>query len=342
MEGQKRNRNGSLKVVSQRDPWYDPENDILLPEEDKELFGMIGEVMKGKFDIEDAGNDPCFAETDRMAADIVSEYNKKEKMNRELEKFINAGVSFQNDPGKIGEEIKDINKEIKEIELDTIAADLVGKWNDQKQKNIKDPVKKEISDFVKGAADRLTNAVPESEGSNVKRAGRSIYIKYISLAAAVVAGAIFILKILLPSADPEKLFTEYYQPLSAVQSVTRGAGNDAASAAFSSALESYRNGRYEEAFLGFSDITAKDTSFLPARFFAGLTDIALGKYDQASQLLKEVAGRGSEYTKETFWYLGLTLLRTGDKESAAGYFSKLSGSPGYYSDRSGEILRRLK
>ncbi len=111
---------------------------------------------------------------------------------------------------------------------------------------------------------------------------------------------------------------------------------------FSVAVESYRNGKYEEASAGFSDIIVKDSSFVSARFFLGLTDIGLGRFDQASQLLKEVISRKFEYSKEAAWYLGLALLKTGNEAGASECFSSLSLSPGFYSDRAGKILRRLR
>ena len=85
-----------------------------------------------------------------------------------------------------------------------------------------------------------------------------------------------------------------------------------------------------------------DTSVIAPRFLMGITQLAMGKYDQAIHLLGSIAGRSVEYRKEAFWYLGLTYLKTGEKESAANCFEFLSKSPGFYCDRSKKLVRRLK
>jgi tetratricopeptide (TPR) repeat protein len=74
----------------------------------------------------------------------------------------------------------------------------------------------------------------------------------------------------------------------------------------------------------------------------GLTQLAMGNYDQAIEDLTAAINSSGEYGKEAHWYLGLTYLKTGNKQSAAECFRFLGQSEGYYQDRSAEILRRLR
>ncbi len=216
MNEQKGNIINGSDDPGRRDPWFDPENDIILSGSDKELFGMISDYMTGKFDIEDVNNDPLYEETDRIVAGIISEYKNKAVHNKINEMFIKENFSSDIAQEEVGKEILNIKKEINERNLDNTAADWVKKWNDAKQKNTGDPKKKEIRDFVTGSIDNYTVFERSSSAGMKKSTGRSLYIRYIALAAAVIAGAVFIIKALVISDDPERLFNNYYQPLSVI------------------------------------------------------------------------------------------------------------------------------
>jgi TolA-binding protein len=170
---------------------------------------------------------------------------------------------------------------------------------------------------------------------------RTHLTRYVSLSAAAVISAFILLRTLLPSSDPEKLFKSNYEPFKAVSSITRSAESGETDA-YSSALEQYRLGNYQTATAGFSTAILKDTSSIAPRFFMGLAQMGMGNYDQAVNLLSGISGRSGEYHKEAVWYLGLAYLMEGEKEKAAGCFGLLAQSPGFYSERAGKIFRRLK
>lgn len=326
------------KGMREKDPWYDRENNLLLTDEDNVLCMEIDDFMKGKVDIEDAMNDPRYNEIDGIAAGIISEYarnTRTEDENFVRESFCTEPVTAMNP-----EEVNDINREILENDLDKVAEGWIREWNDRKGKSVKNRGSEEISTYI---LDSLKDAAgPESviSKSGRKSTGRKLYLRYLASAAAVITGLIFLARSIMPSDDPGKLFVKYYQPLSAIQSVTRG-GNYAGDA-MNKAIEFYRLGRYEEASLAFSDILSGDASAGEAGFFLGITDLALGKYASASELLEKTSYNKGAYESEALWYLGLTYLKTGNREGASGCFSRLSQSPGFYSRSAGKILRRLK
>jgi tetratricopeptide (TPR) repeat protein len=111
---------------------------------------------------------------------------------------------------------------------------------------------------------------------------------------------------------------------------------------YSAAIESYRSGNFQESATAFSGIASHDVTSSSARFFLGLTLIQMDKYEEAVLHLQPVADSREGYVKEAKWYLGLTYIKLGEMEKAAKYFEELSQTPGYYSDRSGKILRRIK
>jgi TolA-binding protein len=228
----------------------------------------------------------------------------------------------------ITKEIEDIEREIAESHLDATVGELVEEWNDHKRDNVKNPSREEIRSFVTG-----------SLAQEQKKPAGKMFIRYALLAAAIITGTIFVVRTLLPSSDPGELFKNYYKPFMAVSEVTRGSE---ASGQFAAGIESYRNGRYGEAYSAFSDVLQNDQSSVTVNFFLGITGIATGDYEKAAEKLKVVTTAGGEYSKEAEWYLGLALLISGDINGAKENFGNLAKSPGYYSERSGEILRRLK
>ena len=111
---------------------------------------------------------------------------------------------------------------------------------------------------------------------------------------------------------------------------------------FSLAIGSYKTGDYDRAAREFSETILKDPSVVSPRFLMGLTQLALKNYDQTITLLTGVVSDSGEYAKEARWYLGLTYLKTGDKQKAAECFKYLAQSEGFYRERAENILRRLK
>jgi len=227
----------------------------------------------------------------------------------------------------ITKEIEDIEREIAETNLGARVEKLVEDWKENKRSDPENPGRVEIRNFVTASLSQKPERPP----------GR-LFIRYSVLAAAIIAGAIFMVRVLSPG-DPQKLFSEYYRPFEAVTEVTRS--TDAAGS-FTNGINSYRNGNYSEAAMAFSESLQKDPSSLRAHYFLGITSIATGEYVKAAEQLRLVAGADGEYSKEAKWYLGLALIQEGDTDGAKENFKALAESSGYYSERAAAILRRLK
>lgn len=320
--------------------WF--EDALLLNPEDSDLFGNITDYMKGRRDIEDVKNDPALSVTDKAVREMISDYNKNISGNSENESFIKGVLAESAPENEIHDEISKIKQEVKNNHLDKITVEWVKEWHEKRQSKGFNPDTEKIKDFITSS---LNSEESEPAGSlnaeNNKGQGRTLVVRYFSLSAAAVIGILIIVRTLLPSYDPDKLFKSYYEPFKAVSGVTRSAASDETNA-FSAALEQYRHGDYQTATAGFSSVVLKDTSNIASRFFMGIAQMGSGNYDQAVKLLSSVTGRTGEYHKEAVWYLGLAYLKTGEKEKAAGCFSLLAKSPGFYSGRAGKILRRLE
>jgi len=317
-------------------------DDNLLSAEDSALFEKIGNYLKGELDIKEVKNDPGYAAADNAVKQMLSDYQHNMR-NRENEKYIREAFSGRNSGMKIKEEIREIHEEIKRSNIDRISSEWVREWHEKKQGNGESEVhKKEIKEFITSSLkqDESLTSRKKDHGRKI-RSGRLAFIRYISLAAAIVTGAVIILKVLMPTDDPDRLFKRYYEPIEAISPVTRGLSNNEADI-WAFTVRNYNEGNYQAASTGFSDLAETDPSSAALRFFTGMTHLGLGEYDKAATLLEEVAGEKVEYSKEARWYLGLAYLKAGNTAGATGCFENLAQSPGYYCERSEKILRCLK
>ena len=236
-----------------------------------------------------------------------------------------------------------IRKEINDNKLNEITSEWVQEWHKKKQKiGIVDPKSEEIKNFITNS---INSPAVDDENINkkggTKTFGRRLFARYASLAALALIGTFIVIRTLLPSSDPGKLFNSYYKPYDAVSPVTRSIGN-VESERYSSAIANYKTGNYQQAAIGFAELLEKDQYVVASQFFLGLSQLGLDNNQQAINLLSGVANGPGEYGKEARWYLGMAYLKTADKQKAAECFSSLSGADGYYKTRSEKILRRLK
>ncbi len=318
-------------------------NDLLPDSEDSALFEAISDYMKGSLDIEDVKNDQALASARQTVEEMISDYNRNSSGNRENEKFIRGVIADNGDESGITDEISFIRQEIDDNKLNEITSEWVKEWHQKKQSvGINNTKTKEISDFVTGS---LNSPVEEPAETLHDDAGKSfhrgLFVRYTSLSAAALIGAFLLIRSLLPSSDPEKLFNSYYKPFAAISTTTRSINNNV-SDNYSSAIVNYKSGNFQEAAMEFAKVSGQNPDAVSPKFFEGLSQLALMNYDKAINLLSGVSQLSGEYSKEAMWYLGLAYLRTADKQKAAECFEYLAKSDGFYRDRSEKILRRLK
>jgi TolA-binding protein len=299
--------------------------------------------MRGRIDLEEVANDPVLKEIESDVKKMISDYHDVGSKHKDNERYIKDNLLKAELERKIPEEIRNIKFEIHRSDVNDLTAEWVKEWHLRKRKEVLgDPKKEEIRNFI---ANSLEMEEKESElkpaPEKAKNSGRSSLIRYISLSAAAVIAVLLIIRTLLPSSDPEKLFGSYYKPFNIISSVTRGATADE-SFSYSAAVENYRNGNYQTAAAGFSVMLQNDPTSIAPRFFMGITQLALGNYGEAINMLNGINDSSGDYRKEASWYLGLAYLKTGEKERAIKCFDFLSQSSGYYSEWSAEILHRLK
>jgi tetratricopeptide (TPR) repeat protein len=337
MNKQIRNINGKSTIIGFED-------DLMADSNDYALFETISEYMKGRMDLEDVKNDPAISVTREAVKDMISDYNNNTLSgNKENTKFIREIFSEAESEGELSEEIKSIKQEINENKLNEITAEWVKEWHEKKQKvGIRDQKTEEIKDFITGAINSSsTEPVQSMYDGSEKGTGKSLFARYASLSAAALIGIFILIRTLLPSSNPEKIFNSYYKPFDAVSPVTRSLNNNGKDN-FSTAIESYKEGNYQKAAIMFASALQNDPSAVAPGFYLGLSQLALKNYYQAINLLSKVTNDAGEYGKEARWYMGLAYLKTANKEKASECFEYLARSDGFYRERSETILRRLK
>jgi TolA-binding protein len=343
MKGQDKYNSHNSGDLTGRNSWDDPGFEMLLSPGDSALFGKISDFMKGLSDIEDVKSDHDYSVTNDEVKVMISDYQKNTITNKDNEKFIRDSLAEETPEEKLKNEIGQINYEISHSNLNDISSEWVKEWHEKRQRNNnKDSKTEEIRNFITGSLKQEEiGAEIRSDDNNKSGLSKSLITRYTSLAAAAIIGAVFLVRSLLPSDDPQKIFSKYYEPFYAVSSITRSTGARE-SESFTKAIGNYKSGDYQAAAIGFSEAMLNETESFTAGFFLGITEIELGNYNKAIDLLGGVVNLKGEYTKEAIWYLGLAYIKSGNKIKASECFELLARSSGFYSNRSEKIRRLLR
>ena len=340
MNRQNENISGN-KGQHENNSWAD--TDMMINPGDSALFGKISDYMRGCLDIEDVKSDPLFKETDDAAREMTSGFDHNDPMHIANARYISENITGENDDEDLTDEINGIKSESTENDLGKITAGWVSEWDEKRQNRVSpDAMSDERKEFITNALVEAESDFERSAHAGNRKSLKKIFPARFALpAAAALIGAFFLIKLLLPFGDPDKLFAKYYEPVGAISPVTRSADADKTNS-YASAIESYNNKKYQAAAIAFSDAILKDPLNISPRFFMGLTQMELGNYEQAENILEDVISRQSEYIKEARWYLGLAYIKTGNSQKAHECFEILAKSPGFYSGRAEKILRRLR
>jgi hypothetical protein len=341
MKKQNKKINGKSEKASDQASGKGFDDNGTLNIEDAALFGWISDYMKGRLDLEEVRNDPGLPEMDKMVKLMITDYNKNKSKSKNNENFIRDTFSENITDDKMLDEISHIKLEISKSNVNDISADWVMEWHEKRQKQgVSDHKTIEIKNFITDSLDSEEDDIVENKPVKKQSISRTLLIRYTSIAAAAIIGAFVLVNSLTPSYDSDKLFNSYYEPWNVVSPVTRGINPEPGN--YISAIESFKLSDYQAASAGFAAAIIDDPSAIAPRFLLGVTEISLGNYNKAIDLLSSIETIPGEFGKETQWYLGLAYLKTGDNENAAECFELLAMSPGYYSERAEKILRRLK
>ena len=147
-----------------------------------------------------------------------------------------------------------------------------------------------------------------------------------------------VLSIPLPSGE---LYAAQVKPFSRPP-VLRG-GKDLESLWYAAEL-AYTGGEYEQAENHLAEICRQETASFDARLYRAVSLLALGRVDEARQVLGEARELAVEFdlnTASLAWFEGLAALSAGDIEAAREALQEATAGSGEYAAPAREMLDRL-
>jgi tetratricopeptide (TPR) repeat protein len=133
-------------------------------------------------------------------------------------------------------------------------------------------------------------------------------------------------------------YYEVYQPLNGLRSADPGQNQN-----IRTAFDAYRNGNYDAAISLFDRIAVVNPANIQVRFYQAVSYLEIDKPGQAiSMFTAIIEARDNFYTPLAEYYLGMSYLKTGDKNAAIRQFEKIASQQGGYQAKAKEILKELK
>lgn len=139
----------------------------------------------------------------------------------------------------------------------------------------------------------------------------------------------------------EKLFSEYYMPMSLDLS-TRSINSSEQSIHLVDGLKYYTRQEYLLSCESLEKYISLDPdASMVAFFILGINNIELQEYDLAENYFREVLNSSfSYYHEHSKWYLGLTYLKNGKYDDAEKIFTDFANDRSVYSEKSADILKK--
>jgi tetratricopeptide (TPR) repeat protein len=152
---------------------------------------------------------------------------------------------------------------------------------------------------------------------------------------ALVAGSLVLFN--PGSYSSEKLFKMYYKSGETVGVSRSGNANMVEALLFFSKKD------FLSADEQFDVILAGDPNNFAVKYYSGISNIELKKYNKASKMFEEIIADGQNlYTENAQWYLGLSYLVSGKSGQAKSIFEQIaSESKHYYFNDAKSLLEKL-
>jgi tetratricopeptide (TPR) repeat protein len=173
-----------------------------------------------------------------------------------------------------------------------------------------------------------------------KVSGRSVFIKYAAvIAALVLIGSL----VLVPSKklNSDEIVKQYYKAYNPPSN--QRSARSAADADFTLALEFYNTHDYNKAAILFNKVLENQPNDMQTVLLIGVSNYEEKKYPEAKQSFgKVIDDNNNLYVDQARWYLALCYLNTGEKEKAIQLFDEISKESGTYQNDAKKIVKGLK
>lgn len=270
----------------------------------------------------------------RLEGKELEKFKKKLNEDLEFKKSLEEYINLQNAAEEMMQDNKELDLEIQvDQETDQLSKADIDKYGFKKRgspdkgiSSFKENISLTEKDFFHGKARGIKRnlLVPLAVAATV-------------LVAVVITVVFYIRQNQLSNMD---LFSEYYESFVKSEKIFEVARS---SDDFYYAVKVFEAGDYARAALLFIQLTDSSEFHAYAAFYAGLTYIQMGKWEDAITSLKDAAESDDiQITDVARWYLGLCLLRIDDSGAARDQFKILVSSKNEYTTRSRQILRKIQ
>ncbi len=322
-------------LTERKRKWFELElvqNEVLRNEFN--LFEQINSTMRGKSDLNEIRREPELKEVDILTKQMVSDFQRNPEKFEPAKTFVESSLIQNQIDLELQKDLNLTSDEIKKHNLNDITKGWVDEWNSADQKESTETVNRRS--FINSS---LSDNIQHDTTPTIRNK-KNLAIRIIGFSAAALIAALFVIKTLAPSNNPEDIYSDFYKPLNAYTSITRNSANTVDP--FSNAVEKYKQGQFQVAGAMFSDLIYEDPSNISYRFFSGLSQMELDNYEQSIQLFSEVISKNGEFQKEAKWYLSLSYIKTNNLQKASVLLNELSQEKGYYQSLAQDLLERMK
>ena len=295
----------------------------------------LDNVMKNSLLLESIESDPDLIKADILAKNDINNFLKNKKSTQ---KNIIA-------PHAIGiEDEVELRKKIARAEIemfvsgiDVITDAWVKNYNYDKKILNMFPENQEIYNYIKQSLDTSVTPV-----RHIRGIFSPISLRVGVSAAAVLLFSVILIKSLSFSIADNSQYTKFYEPLDGNSYHMRGSNsindNDKK---LQEGIDYYLTGKYNTAENVLNQIPVNTVENPEVLLYKGLTKMELNKNAEAIDLFSSLINLNDQFVPEAQWYLGLTLLKTGETDRAKQLFNVLSKTEGIYKKKSYDILSNL-
>lgn len=159
-----------------------------------------------------------------------------------------------------------------------------------------------------------------------------------AISLLVVAGIFFLYD--QQQISPAEIVAEQFEPYPMVLN-ERNVGLE--DQAIQLAINAYLDQDYPQAITYFNELVNRDTLVTLARFYQGVSLLALNRSAESVEILAELKDTEQSLIKQqTLWYLGLSYLLQEEQEKALSTFSELAGYENYKQEEAQRIIEQLE
>jgi tetratricopeptide (TPR) repeat protein len=139
----------------------------------------------------------------------------------------------------------------------------------------------------------------------------------------------------------ERFLGKFYAPYD--MTMVNRSGNSEMNIMMHKALELYDRKEYREAVALFEKILEQDPSQMATRLYSGISFFEIKEYQKATKSFTTIIDhKDNLYVEQAEWFRGFCYVMMNEKEKAIRQFEKIQKDQGYYSEKAGEILKKLK